>query len=176
MRIISGKYRGRKLSFVTTDILRPTQDRIKESVFNVIHKNCDEAVVLDAFAGSGSLGLEALSRGAHHVVFVDKNIDYIKKNTEWIEDQALISIKKMSALSYLKSTSNRFDIIFLDPPWKKPDLFEHSLKAIFDFDILNMDGVIVCEHDSEHINFNQFECFKMLKFNKKNISLLRKPK
>ncbi|MBH37492.1 16S rRNA (guanine(966)-N(2))-methyltransferase RsmD [bacterium] len=175
MRIISGKYKGRKLMFTTNKQFRPTQDRVKESVFNIINTQCKEALVLDAFAGSGSLGLEALSRGAKHVVFIDKCIDYVKENISWIEEKEGISFFKTSAISYLKKTDLKFDLIFLDPPWEEPRLFDRALKAIFDFDILKPNGIIVCEHKKKMIQFDTYNCVKQVTYGKKMISLIKGP-
>tara|TARA_B100000965_G_scaffold325426_1_gene287703 strand:+ start:165 stop:695 length:531 start_codon:yes stop_codon:yes gene_type:complete len=173
MRIISGKYKGRKLTFTTNKQFRPTQDRIKESMFNIINSYCDGALVLDAFAGSGSLGLEALSRGAKHVVFIDKCVSYIKENISWIEEKEAVSFLKTSAISYLKKTDLKFDLIFLDPPWEQPELFDLTLKAIFDFDILNSNGVIVCEHKKKMIEFDTYNCIKQVTYGQKMISLIK---
>ena len=146
MRVIAGKYKGRTLFYGDKKQHRPTQDRVKESLFNMIQAICLEARVLDAFSGTGSLGIEALSRGASHVVFVDKTLQYLERNLSWIDDEDQIEIKKTSILTYLKKTTEKFDIIFLDPPWNQLYFFEDALKLIFDFDILSDSGVIICEH------------------------------
>ncbi|RAP27358.1 16S rRNA (guanine(966)-N(2))-methyltransferase RsmD [Candidatus Marinamargulisbacteria bacterium SCGC AG-333-B06] len=173
MRIISGKYKGRKLMFTTNKQLRPTQDRVKESVFNILNSHCHKAIVLDAFSGSGSLGLEALSRGAKHVVFIDKEVSYIKENVSWVDEKEAITIIQADAITYCKKTDVNFDLIFLDPPWEMPHLFDRALKAIFDFDILNPNGIIVCEHKKKMINFDNYNCFKQVNYGQKRISLIR---
>tara|TARA_B100000427_G_scaffold326200_1_gene334414 strand:- start:2838 stop:3368 length:531 start_codon:yes stop_codon:yes gene_type:complete len=173
MRIISGKYKGRKLIFTKTNQFRPTQDRIKESLFSIINDHCQDATVFDAFAGTGSLGLEALSRGAKYIVFTDKNIDYLLENISWVDEKEAVSVIKSSAISYIKTTQITFDLIFLDPPWEDENLFDHALKAIFDFDILKPNGIIVCEHKKKMVNFKQYNCFKQVQYGKKMISLIR---
>ena len=173
MHIIAGKYKKSRLASPIGTAMRPTRDQVKESMFNIINSYCDGALVLDAFAGSGSLGLEALSRGAKHVVFIDKCVDYIKENISWIEEKEAVSFLKASAISYLKKTDLKFDLIFLDPPWEQPDLFDLTLKAIFDFDILNSNGVIVCEHKKKMIEFDTYNCIKQVTYGQKMISLIK---
>ena len=146
MRVIAGKFKGRTLFYGDKKEHRPTQDRVKESLFNMIQRYCDGAIVLDAFAGTGSLGLEALSRGAERIVFVDKFTQYVEKNTNWLSNNDQILIKKLSIEQFIKSTELKFDLIFLDPPWNRLDLYDITLKLIFDFDILSKEGLIVCEH------------------------------
>tara|TARA_A100001015_G_scaffold266202_1_gene315158 strand:- start:5084 stop:5608 length:525 start_codon:yes stop_codon:yes gene_type:complete len=146
MRIIAGEYKGRTLFYGHKKEHRPTQDRVKEALFNMIQADCEGTIVLDAFAGTGSLGLEALSRGAEKVIFIDKYIDFLKKNTNWLNDSKKVEIKRKSILNYIKSTSLKFDLIFLDPPWNQLELFDITLKLIFDFDIISNNGLIICEH------------------------------
>ena len=146
MRIIAGTYKGHKLDYDKSKELRPTQDRVKEALFSILGDRCDQAVCLDLFAGSGSLGLEALSRGASHVDLVDTNIQFAKKNKQKLGDPEHCHCYGQRALAFLKRCTINYDLIFLDPPWTKETLFSQSLKAIFDFDILSEHGLIVCEH------------------------------
>ena len=150
MRIIAGEYKGRRLFYGHKKEHRPTQDRVKEALFNIIQENCKGSIVLDAFAGTGSLGLEALSRGAEKVIFIDNYIDFLKKNTKWLNDSERIEIKRKSVLNFIKATSLKFDLIFLDPPWNQLDLFDITLKLIFDFDIISNSGLIICEHPKSY--------------------------
>ena len=173
MRIIGGKYKGRRLFATINQQVRPTSDRVKESVFNILNEECLEADVLDVFCGSGALGLEALSRGANQVVFIDKDIENIKKNIEWIEEKDDIQVIKGSAIPFLKKTSLQFDLIFLDPPWKESSLFDHALKAIFDFDILKSKGIIICEHKKKIINFESYSILRQVTYGQKMITLIK---
>lgn len=121
MRIISGKYKGRHLSSFKADHIRPTMDRIKETIFNKLMMYVDESKVLDLFAGTGNLGLEALSRGAVHVTFVEKNrksVVIIEDNLELLKvDPKEYTLMQKDVFSYLKSASSAFDLIFIDPPF-----------------------------------------------------------
>lgn len=133
MRVISGKSRGKKLVSLEGDNTRPTLDRVKEALFNKIQFYVQDAVVLDLFAGSGALGVEALSRGAKEVVFCDKvpdTIKVIKQNVTATNnlDKSIIINKDYNDL--LKNVSNKkFDIVFLDPPYKT-NLAIESLQKI----------------------------------------------
>ena len=120
MRIITGKYKGNLVPFQAGHI-RPTTDRVKESLFNILSNQIEEARVLDLFSGTGSLGLEALSRGAREVVFVEQNkksIDIIKKNLQKFKITEPVTIISKDVLYFLrKYEGEAFDIIFCDPPF-----------------------------------------------------------
>jgi len=121
IRIISGRWRGRKLSFPPASGLRPTPDRIRETLFNWLQPGIAGARCLDLFAGSGALGWEALSRGAAEVVMVDSNrqtIQNLKNNRELLNAEDLTIIHH-DALGYLEKPATPFDIIFLDPPFRQ---------------------------------------------------------
>lgn len=122
MRIVSGKYKGRVLTSFTADHIRPTMDRVKETLFNKWMHDVDEARVLDLFSGTGSLGLEALSRGASHVDFVElniKSIQILKKNIELLKiPRTECSITQKDVLSFLKKYSGpAYNLIMIDPPF-----------------------------------------------------------
>jgi len=151
LRIVAGKYKGRRLFYPKNKTFRPTQDRVKETLFNILGEACHGASICDLCCGSGSLGLEALSREAKKATFIDIDITYVKRNCEFIEDKDSYDIKRQSGLTFLKNTTQTFDLIFLDPPWNKGDFYDHALKHIFEFDILNPEGLIICEHP-KHIN------------------------
>ena len=122
MRIISGKYKGRHLVSFKADHIRPTMDRVKETLFNKWMGYIEEAHVLDLFAGTGNLGLEALSRGANHVTFVEKNsksISIIRENIQTLKipptEQVVLP---KDVFSFLKTyAADPFDLIFIDPPF-----------------------------------------------------------
>ena len=122
MRVISGKYRSRILKQVESDGTRETKDRVKESIFNSINDLCFDATVLDLFAGSGSLGIEAISRGAKHVDFVDesiKSMDALRYNVETLELQKVVDIYHTDYNAFLENHYQKYDIILLDPQYKK---------------------------------------------------------
>lgn len=149
MRVISGIARGTKLDSRESISTRPTLDRIKENMFNLIQDKVRDSVVLDLFAGSGQLGIEALSRGADRAYFCDidkEDIVFLKKNiakTRLTEKSIVLNadFKKV-----LKTINERFDLIFIDPPYKS-NFVEESLELIFENAILNTDGLIVIETD-----------------------------
>ena len=148
MRVISGSARGKQLTPVQGMDTRPTTDRVKESVFNILQMAVSGSEMLDLFAGTGQMGIEALSRGASHAVFCDaapKALSVIRKNIEAarVADRAeVIGGDFVSALRRLHG--RQFDIIFLDPPYGGKILNE-ALKSIESFDILRPDGIMVCE-------------------------------
>jgi len=122
MRIISGKYGGRKLVHFKADHIRPTTDRVKEVIFNKLMGELEDVRALDLFSGTGSLALEALSRGARSVVAVEKNpksVEIIKKNSELLQiPKGELQIIKKDVFSYLKGEfSEGFEVIFIDPPF-----------------------------------------------------------
>lgn len=123
MRIISGKYKGQQLNHFSADHIRPTTDRVKETLFNIIQNDLPGARVLDLFAGTGNLGLEALSRGAEEVLFVEshpKSLEIIRKNIEKLKVTETHSIWNKDVLRFLENPPEKtFDIIFADPPFTK---------------------------------------------------------
>jgi len=146
MRIISGQFKGKKLLPPKHDI-RPTLDKVKQALFTKLQFETPNAVVLDLFCGSGNLGIEAISRGAEKVVFIDnskKSIELCKANLNKLKEdgQTLFA----DSLSFLKRTIEKFDIIFLDPPYKT-DIGENALKIIAENQLLTDDGVAVFESD-----------------------------
>ena len=148
MRVITGKARGMKLvSLEGTELIRPTADAVKEAMFSIIQFDVEDAVVLDLFAGSGQLGIEALSRGARKVYFVDSSpaaINVVRENLEHtkLADSAEVINSPNSA--FLRSAREKIDIALLDPPYGKK-LIQRSLPALTE--IMSRDGIIVCEHE-----------------------------
>lgn len=149
MRIISGKYRGMKLvGFDGTDI-RPTADRVKESLFNILYGEISGARVLDLFAGSGSVGIECLSRGADFVHFNDlsqSSVAILKKNLSRLKD-GNFSVTNLDYTACL-SRGVRYDFIFVDPPYRS-EAGIRALEIIGAERLLNADGVAVFERDEE---------------------------
>ena len=147
MRVISGKYRGKILFSPTTTLVRPTGDKVKQAIFTKLQFFVADKAVLDLFSGSGALGIEALSRGASQVVFVDKNIDSIKltkKNLKSINCDA--KVLHCDYTIALQTLNQSFDLILLDPPYAS-GVYENCLELIYKNNLLSDDGVIVCERD-----------------------------
>lgn len=134
-----------------TDVVRPMQDRVKESIFAILSEKCVGSRVLDLFSGSGSIGLEALSRGAKEVIFVEHNpicITTIKKNLESIgvrQDVQVLRLDSLVAIKKLGKEKAAFDIIFLDPPYGM-GLIEKSLIALDKYAIISPSGVVISHH------------------------------
>lgn len=177
MKVISGKYKGRKIEGFDIEGTRPTMDRVKESLFATIQNYVKESVVLDLFSGSGNLGIEALSEGASYAYLVDKNIKCIKRINKNINNIGIENVKVLN-MDYklaLKQINKKLDLIFLDPPYKT-SLIEDSLKLIDEYDLLRDDGLIVCESDDvdKIIYSNKYESIKEKRYGDKYIVLLKK--
>jgi len=163
IRIISGKYRGRKLPVLMAEGLRPTTDRVKETVFNWLMPYLQESSCLDCFAGSGGLGFEALSRGAAQVNFVELNRAAVKQLQE---NQQLLDINNMSirqsdALEFIKKNTQEFDVVFLDPPFRKG--FVEQAASLLNQNSLAKNALIYVEMESEN-NIQQLpEDWQLLK-------------
>ena len=149
MRIVAGRYRGRKLTPPSDDSVRPTTDRIKETVFNILQWDVEGARVLDLFAGSGALGIECLSRGAAEVVFADRSpasVALIRQNLKGIDGSYRVLTADFTGV--LRSGEDKFDLIFIDPPYKS-GLGELAVDAAFDLGRVAEGGTVVYEHSSE---------------------------
>lgn len=160
MRIIAGKFKGRSLITMKDQSIRPTTDRVKESIFNLIQGYVEDAKVLDLFAGSGALGIESLSRGAESVTFADRSNDSIETvNTNLKKVSGKFNIIRkdfLSTIDYLSARKEKFDIIFLDPPYKQ-GLDKAAIDKIDEAGILAEDGIIVVERarDDEPIELTK---------------------
>lgn len=153
MRVISGTARGRRLKELQGMETRPTTDKVKESLFNIIQFELAGRRVLDLFGGTGQLGIEALSRGAAHCTLVDQRSQaaaLIRENLRLTGLWEQARVVQGEALSFLTSCREQFDVIFLDPPYHS-GLLEESLAAIVRFDILREHGIIVCESAREKV-------------------------
>lgn len=151
MRIISGTARGRKLKEPQGMDTRPTTDKVKESLFNIIQFELEGRRVLDLYAGTGQLGLEALSRGAERCVFVDQRREaaaLVKENIKLCRFEDRSRVAQEESLSFLSACREKFDVVFLDPPYQS-GLLEKSLEQLIRFDILREHGIIVCESGAE---------------------------
>lgn len=171
MRIISGQFKGKKLQMPKTESIRPTADMVKEAMFTKLYDKVLDACFLDLFAGSGSVGIEAMSRGANQVVFVDKDfyaVNLIKENLQNLNDN--YKICKSDFKNFLSKEKQKFDLIFIDPPYKS-EFYIPALKLIFENDLLSKDGIIICEHNKDSsINQNYFELFDVKNYGIKSLS------
>ena len=175
MRIISGKYKNKKLIGFDIEGTRPTMDRVKESVFGMIQNYLKNSIVLDLFAGSGSIGIEALSNGASKCYFVENGKDIYKilvKNLTDIDCSYVIRDDYFNALNSFKDKSIKFDIIYIDPPYHLC-LMNKSIKYIEDNNLLNDGGIIICEYEEEK-PICSYNLIKNKKFGKTNIAIYQK--
>lgn len=155
LRIIGGQWRSRKLPFPDFPGLRPTPDRIRETLFNWLQADIHGARCLDLFAGSGALGFEALSRGAAKVVFIDSQkaaASQLQQNLALLEvDSGSATVCQLDAKTYLQNQANMyapFDIVFLDPPYRK-GLLDDALQLIHEKSLITKNSLIYLEHESE---------------------------
>lgn len=178
LRVIAGKVRGLLLRTPKGMKTRPTTDRVKENLFNIIRQDISDAVFLDLFSGTGSLGIEALSRGALKGIFVDKNLGCIKIIKENLEHTKLSSRAEVYCADFkvaLKKLHNtqKFSIIFLDPPYDTGSL-GIALSLINEFELLEEDGLIVVERSkTETLSFEYFIQVRDENYGNTNITLLK---
>ncbi len=166
MRVIAGSAKGRKLKTPKTDI-RPLSDRSKEALFNILSTKVVDSSFLDVFAGSGSVGIEALSRGAKIAFFVEKDKRHVRIIRENLSDfgfsdrSEVYLLDALQGIKILSSKSAKFDIIFLGAPYNSPVL-EEALKQLGEMELLNPNGIIVAEYrfkqkiDSEYGKISRF--------------------
>ncbi|MFC6346741.1 16S rRNA (guanine(966)-N(2))-methyltransferase RsmD [Vagococcus carniphilus] len=154
MRVIAGDFKGRKLNSLSGDNTRPTSDKIKGSIFNMIGPYFEDEVVLDLFSGSGNLAIEAVSRGCEKAYCFDnhfKAISIIKENIGLTKKSEAFTVKKMDAdkaLDWLKGEGIRFDLVFLDPPYAK-QVIEKQVEKMLSLGLLNEFAKVVCETDKQ---------------------------
>ena len=165
MRVISGKLKGKKLFFLSSSTTRPLKDVVRESVFNVLlHSNLinvsiENSKILDLYSGTGSFGIECISRGAKKVAFVENNkeaIEILNKNLEnlSIKNKASLFTEKVESFLNQVDKKNKFDIIFFDPPFTE-DKFINELKIIKKLKIFNKKNLIIIHRESKNVeNFN----------------------
>ncbi|MFD2443402.1 16S rRNA (guanine(966)-N(2))-methyltransferase RsmD [Bacillus sp. CGMCC 1.16607] len=168
MRVVSGTCKGRSLKAVPGSTTRPTTDKVKEAIFNMIGPYFNEGIGLDLFAGSGGLGIEALSRGIDKVIFVDRDskaIQIIKDNLVACDLLDKAEVYRNDADRAIKAILKReikFDFIFLDPPYKKQQLLK-LLETIEKEQLVISDGMIVCEHATDVILPDEVGLLKNIK-------------
>ena len=180
MRVVAGRYGSRPLKPVPGLNTRPTTDKIKESIFNILFEIGEGSVVLDLFCGSGAIGIEFLSRGAEKVYFCDFSDDSIKITKRNLENAGLLTksiiMKKnyMDCLNYFYSNDLKFDYIFLDPPYKY-EYIEKTLDYIWNNNILKEDGIIILETNKD-IFVENFQVIKEKKYSKIKVVFLERKK
>lgn len=178
MRVISGNLRGTKLYSLEGLETRPTLDRVKESLFNIINFDVKDSIFLDLFAGSGAIGIEAASRGAKKIVMCEKSkeaTNVINKNIEKTRLKDQIALFNMDfEKCILNKLDEKFDIIYLDPPYKTDYIYK-ALKLIIEKELINEDTIIIIETDIEQIVENQLKELNLQEINNKKygrVSLL----
>ena len=175
MRVNSGKFKGKQLKENKNDNIRPTTDKVKQAIFTKLFFDIDGSRVLDLFCGTGALGIEAISRNAKEVVFVDKNEKSIlqtKANLKIVG--ANVKVIKGDAEKVLDFLSGQFDFIFLDPPYQS-GLYEKILQKIFEKDLLAENGIIICEHAfKDSFNWKPFSVLDEKKYGTICVTYLKK--
>lgn len=153
MRIISGSHKGRRLSAPKNLPVRPTTDRSKEALFNILQNQYqwDDVAVLDLFSGTGSISYEFASRGVKNVIAVDQNkmcVNYIRKTSEQLEFP--IQVIQIEAVKYIKAVNQQFELVFADPPYgMEKDLYTEMITGIFDKKVLTEKGLMIVEHSDQ---------------------------
>lgn len=179
MRVITGSARGVRLQAPKGMDTRPTLDQVKEGIFSAIQFEVEGRCVLDLFAGSGQMGIEALSRGAKSAVFVDMRQDacaVVRSNLEKTRLTPNAQVLRSDYLSYLSHCRETFDLIFLDPPYAEIFL-ENALKSISEIDILSDCGILICERPAEKTLPAQIGCLHVsreYRYGRVAVSLYRK--
>lgn len=174
MKVISGFLKGRNITGFNIDGTRPTMDRVKESVFASIQDYLKGSIVLDLFAGSGNLGIECISNYAKFVYFNDKNIESVKVIKKNLSNFNILNAKVLNNdyLKCLNTLDEKFDLIFLDPPYKM-NVISNILDIIIKKDLLTKNGLVICESESE-ITYNNYELYKFKKYGSKKVYILRR--
>lgn len=181
MRVVSGSARGIKLETIEGLSTRPTTDRVKEALFSMIHNELYGSVVLDLFSGSGSLGIEAASRGALKVTLVENSrncVEVIKKNVQKTRLSDKIELVQQDADNYIKRQNQEeaYDFILMDPPYLK-GFIEPLLLEIDKRNLLKRDGAVIVEHDMKDVldeRYGDIELEKKKKYGKTAVSVYRR--
>ena len=178
MRVITGSARGKRLITVPgNDVVRPTTEKTKEAVFSSIQFDIEGRRILDLFAGSGQLGLEALSRGALKVTFVDNSdvsLSVVKTNLKGTDFENDATLVKSDFKSFLARTKDVFDIAFLDPPYGT-GILEEALPLVCDK--MSSFGIVICEHPKDEVlpeTVKDFTVYRIYKFGKIYVTVYRK--
>lgn len=177
MRVITGIARGKRLKTLEGNDVRPTTDKVKEGIFSAIQFDIEGRRFLDMFAGSGQMGIEALSRGAKSAVFVDSSSDAVKVCTENVNATGFADVAKVvrrDSIGYVSTTSETFDIAFLDPPYES-GILQKALEAVS----LKMSdyGIIICEHPTDielPDKIDRFSVYRIYRYGKINVTTYKK--
>lgn len=185
MRIISGKFRGLKLQPPVDFSIRPTSDRLKESLFSILESNkynvkIENSNVIDICSGTGALGIEALSRGAKLIYFIDKDpkaINVLQKNISKLKidykDETYIKIIRDDANKALQNIKNNFDIVLIDPPYNS-NLIEKCLVKLKQYNLINFNSYIFTESSkNENINFDGFDLLDTKIYGKSKLTIFQ---
>ena len=181
MKVISGSLKGRNIKGYNIEGTRPTMDRVRESIFGTIQNYVKDSIVLDLFAGSGSLGIEALSNGARYCYFVDNNKEVIKVLKDNIstfnitKTSNIIQEDYKQALNHFKDKNIKFDLIFLDPPYKY-QVIEEIINYITEYDLLSKNGLIICEFQLDKLQekYEDLTLIKSKKYSDKYVYIFKK--
>lgn len=179
MRIIAGQWKGLRLEGGKNIEVRPITDRIKESVFGILGDSVSNANILDLFAGSGSFGIEALSRGAIHTMFCEKNPEIakqIKKNLKKIQCEAdkyqIVVADVFKILQHLFAHNNIFNIIFVDPPFRD-HINQELLTSLSEFNLLKRKGILIYRHHKKEIVEDVVGLFEVFRFKQYGDSIVK---
>jgi 16S rRNA (guanine966-N2)-methyltransferase len=176
MRVTGGIYKGRKLKTAPGLTTRPTTDKIRQAIFNILMNDIEETDVLDLFAGSGALGIEAISRGARSVLFVESGrqpILFIKDNLKSLDLKCeILETDYINACRRLQKNENRFDLIFADPPYEEISP-QQVVDIVVQYNLLRTQGLLIIEHKfRQKTDTDRMELLKKRKFGQTEISFL----
>ncbi len=152
MRVIAGKFRSRTLRSLKSFALRPTSDRLRETLFNILSHSIQDAAFLDLYAGTGAVGIEALSRGARHAIFIEEHgpaAALIRRNLESLgisREAEILGVDVLKGLERLEERRGHADFIFLDPPYAKNEEYERTLDYLGESSLLAPGGRVIVEH------------------------------
>lgn len=180
MKVISGTLKGRNIEGYNIDGTRPTMDRVKESLFATIQSYIKDSVVLDLFAGSGGLGIEAISNGAKTCYFIDNNKEVIKVLNQNITNLNIKQNSKVILSDWKKSLNDfanqgiKFDLIFVDPPYDY-NVYEKILEKVSILNLLNENGLIILEHSNLKFKetYNDLTLYKDKKYGNKSVNIYK---
>lgn len=180
MRVVSGSLRGMKLNTIEGDSTRPTREVVKEALFSIIMNYVEDANFLDLFAGSGAIGIEAISRGAKSAIFIDLNPNCIKVIRENVKKARIEDVSRIYNTDYkmaLKKLSNeKLDIIYVDPPYNK-QMGIDAIERISEYDLLASDGIIIMETDTNEevpCEIGRYEKYNYKRYGRNILSLYRR--
>ena len=167
LRIIGGKYRHLIIEAPNVTSTRPTTDKVREALMSALSFSLINKDVLDLFAGSGALGLEALSRGAKSATFVDQNgvaVKCIKNNIKKMKIDEEVNVYQTSYMDFLKNNTRKFGVVFLDPPYAMKEVYDEIVNYMFEHDQLTDDAIIIKECDVHFNEDSRFKKFKTYKY------------